>query len=543
MFLFALIPFVIVPGLRDYTSVQALGGALLVLLALLYRLRSGWELRLAYLPWLLWPLFLFARTDASGLIFSDLALQACALGGAALVALDARARGRGALPAAIIALLTIQAIQIAGIATGQRHYCYRSIFGQENVYQFVNVMGVALAAYGFCLGGLGKFWRGLAALGALLGLLSLYSGDYWLTGRLGVSAGDSIAMQVAVPLGLVAAGGLALLRRWRVRPGLGVALAVLLLLLMWSAPWILLALPVWSSGMSSSITSRLTLWQAILDMVRDYPWGTGVGGLQIHLYDYWPTLDVALFPAKTFFNVAHNHQLHVLAETGWIGFVWSLLLWGAPTLLCVRRYLQGLGGRFLFLASWLLGVQAALVLLEVTQLFFAAQFAAWLLVLLALRASAPAGAWNRVLSLRGAWGWLFLPLVLFLAVDRVQQVRSEQQTVNLELGAPLQELDLPRIHRALELHGRNLCALFYAANIARAEKDYVRAEKGIRAVEALGAMHVSPRLWAMYYHDRGQDSLACHYAWKQLRFSAVLGDSLMHSWADSCPLTWRYKRH
>jgi O-antigen ligase len=69
---------------------------------------------------------------------------------------------------------------------------------------------------------------------------------------------------------------------------------------------------------------RLAFWQAAADMWRDRPWlGVGFGNYQATYADYalpkWP---MAL-------GHAHNYYLNIAAETGLIGLITYLFLWGA----------------------------------------------------------------------------------------------------------------------------------------------------------------------------------------------------------------------
>jgi O-antigen ligase len=68
---------------------------------------------------------------------------------------------------------------------------------------------------------------------------------------------------------------------------------------------------------------RLAFWQAASNMWRDRPWsGVGFGNYQAAYADYalpkWP---VAL-------GHAHNYYLNVAAETGLVGLIAYLVLWG-----------------------------------------------------------------------------------------------------------------------------------------------------------------------------------------------------------------------
>jgi len=69
---------------------------------------------------------------------------------------------------------------------------------------------------------------------------------------------------------------------------------------------------------------RLAFWQAASDMWRDHLWlGVGFGNYQAAYADYalpkWPTA----------LGHAHNYYLNVAAETGLVGLVTYLALWGA----------------------------------------------------------------------------------------------------------------------------------------------------------------------------------------------------------------------
>jgi O-antigen ligase len=68
---------------------------------------------------------------------------------------------------------------------------------------------------------------------------------------------------------------------------------------------------------------RLAFWRAALDMWRERPWqGIGIGNYQI-VYPYFslPKWRMAL-------GHAHNYYLNVAAETGLIGLLAYLALWG-----------------------------------------------------------------------------------------------------------------------------------------------------------------------------------------------------------------------
>jgi putative inorganic carbon (HCO3(-)) transporter len=80
---------------------------------------------------------------------------------------------------------------------------------------------------------------------------------------------------------------------------------------------------------------RLAFWQAALDMWGDHPWlGVGFGNYQVAYADY------ALPKWREGLGHAHNYYLNVAAETGLIGLVSYLVLWGAAlwqTAKAIRR--------------------------------------------------------------------------------------------------------------------------------------------------------------------------------------------------------------
>ncbi len=73
-----------------------------------------------------------------------------------------------------------------------------------------------------------------------------------------------------------------------------------------------------------AVLERLAHWQAALDMARDDLWtGVGFGNYEAAYADY------ALINWPAALGHAHNYYLNLLAETGIIGLLAYLLLWGA----------------------------------------------------------------------------------------------------------------------------------------------------------------------------------------------------------------------
>jgi O-antigen ligase len=75
----------------------------------------------------------------------------------------------------------------------------------------------------------------------------------------------------------------------------------------------------WWSGIGSG-SERLTLWNRTLELIKDYPMGTGPGSWQFRWGDYSVT-GTRNELGEVFFTRPHNDWLWVLAETGWMGFL------------------------------------------------------------------------------------------------------------------------------------------------------------------------------------------------------------------------------
>lgn len=543
MQLFPFTLLVLLPGLRDYTEVQALVGTGFLFLSLLFILKKPFVLSLSDLPWLLWPLLLFTLTTPQWETFSESSLWIFSMFLGGLFILNPQHSVNRYTPQTLLlAHSGILLTQIIGIVAEHPHYSFKSLFGQENAYQFINLMGMAWAGYYAFFHSPPRFWKILALFNFVVGLISLYSGDYWLNHQLGPSAGDSIAVQVALVFGALWFALMILLKRLRPPASIYTSAAPLLTLLIISIPWILLNLPLWDNATNSSITSRLTLWQAIINMLQDHPiLGVGVGGITVSIQDYYPRVSEALYPATHFYNVAHNHFLHQLAETGWLGALWYACLWLTPIAFCHYQYSKTQKTHFLYLGTWLLVTQAVLSILEVSQLFYSSAMATWFLLLYSKQQTLPP---NKTFRFSAWWLLILFPLFIPIAMDRYTLLKSQALTSHLEFKGQLTARDERNLYLALEQNPKNSIALFYSADMLRLAKDYEKALKTVEYLDVVGGSRFSPRLRAWIYHDMGNDSLACQEAWRLLRFSIQKSDlEIKEQWANDCPLHWRHQSH
>lgn len=530
-----MVPFLLLPGMRDYAYVQSIGAALLVLVLLLVLPSEQRKVDRKSLIWLVWPTYMFVRAQVGAEFFSEYALWACTM--AMLVPLvNAMWPISAEYKVGLFVLGALYGVQVLGILgwlPGAGHFNYKSLFGQENIYQFVNLMGLGMAFYMVQWSNVPRHWKALAVVALAVGLISLFTGDYWCGGPLGLSGGDSVAVQLGLGCGMAFGGLLWGCRRlgWKKS---GVLLAGLLFLLLVMLPWWAQLIP-WSAGASLSVSSRVALWKAAWGVVLHHPWGTGGAALASRLFDYWPTVQESDFLVKTYFNVAHNHFLHATAETGWLGGLLVVGSWGGPLLACVRRYLQTGERRFQYFAAWMLAVLVTLALSEVTQLFTVPNLLAWVFLLRVFQELEWNPSWNKSYRVpRIAYG-LLVPVVGLLVWDRGMQLRSYQETNHLEQGAALHKEDVEHVRNALHFHAKNQVALYFSAELARATRDYEKSAQAIQAIEDMSGPYLANRMWAVLYHDMGKENRACERARWQLRFSANPNDLEQLAWARSCP--------
>ena len=66
----------------------------------------------------------------------------------------------------------------------------------------------------------------------------------------------------------------------------------------------------------SQDTSRLDIWRDSVSIIKDHPFGTGLGSFK----QVYPVYNVSTISEKTAYY-AHNDYLQLLVEAGWIGFV------------------------------------------------------------------------------------------------------------------------------------------------------------------------------------------------------------------------------
>ena len=489
-----------------------------------------------YLPWILWTFFVFLLANPNLRFFSELSLQQFAAGGIALILFSQKINARNSIRSALIVMFTLLLIQILGILDllpFSKHISHKSIFGQENAFQFTNLIGIATSIYSYFWVEKNAKWRSFALITAFLGLASLITGDFWITQNFRPSPGDAHAIQFSLFIGILTTAVLYGLKKTNTHQHLIITFAIILPLFLFLLPWLIQLYP-WTNKDPITITSRITIWQSLLQMLYDFPWGVGIGGIPVYLFDYWPAPENALFPSKIFYNVAHNHHLQFLAETGWIGGIWSFTLWLTPTLLTAKRFTQNKGNHFLFLFGCLICLQTAITFLEVTQLFFVPFISSWLFLISTLKNVNVQFDWNKTFSIPKVFRILFVIVVAFLSHDRIKQFLSYNKTYSFETGAPLLEKDVDKIQSALQLHSKNQVALFFAIELSRESNNYVLAEKFLDYLESMDCPYLANRLRAITYHQMGNDSLACLYAHKQLRFSIREEDLALKKWADLC---------
>ena len=127
-----------------------------------------------------------------------------------------------------------------------------------------------------------------------------------------------------------------------------------------------------------AIVERMAHWQAGWQMWTEHPWrGVGIGNYEVLYPAYY------IPPWEEPLGHAHNYYLNIAAETGLIGLLAYLVLWGAAfwqTILCIRRS----SGWQRALAIGLLGVLAHLSVHNFFDNLFVHNMYAHIAILLAL---------------------------------------------------------------------------------------------------------------------------------------------------------------
>lgn len=519
MEIFAFTPFLLVPWLRDWAGGQAVFAASVLLATVAFQISlRQLKIPLQLLPWLIWPLFLLARTPAQMEFFSETGLRIITMLFAAILVLGEAWNEKRAAKSALISALCILLVQAYGVVVQAMPWGLSSVFSQENSLQFVNLGIIALAVWMASLGEFSKPWRVLALFVAVGALLSFITGDGFITSDWGLSSGDSIGSMLGLCFGLTFTGMLWFWRRVGGSHKLVVGLAIALVLLWAVLPLIFLQLSIWKASQPSSVTSRITMWQATWNMIHAHPcFGVGVGNYGSVIQEYWPSLKNALFPFFAFPIVAHHHHLHVWAETGVFGFIWSVFLYGAPWVWAVRRYLDN--GRKVDLA-WvaLLGaMQCAMTVLEVSQMFFVPQMLLWIVTLVASVKMLPS---SRCFTVRAIWVYMFVPFVILMVWDRSMQIRSQILTAKCEITGKVTESDLPAINESMHIHTRNSAALYYIGELKRMNGEYISALQAVDALEEIsGSRWPVHRMRAEIYHEMGNEEMACQEAKRPIAYS------------------------
>lgn len=523
--LLAFVPLLLFPQWLNWAAVQAMVAALLLLVLLLARSpRTPFFLPRFALPWLLWPLFLFARAPAQLEFFSENSLRLFALGALGLLILANHEQPRLSRRLALLGALCTLLVQLYGQITHHSFLAQNSVYAQENVYQFVNLMVIGLACWVFFFSSETRFWRALAGAVGLGALLSLAYGDTAARGHWNISAGDSIGAWLGLICGLTAAGGAWFWARRRWSPLLLATFGGVIVLLWALLPILCVYVPLWNAQQPSSITSRLTFWQAAWALIQDNRWfGVGYGAFGAHIQNYWPPLQTVLMRLYAFPIAAHSHQLHVWVETGTVGWLGSVFLWGSPWIVALYGYARSRKPRLLFWIAVLAALQSAMVVLEVSQMFLTPQLAAWIALLYAVRElGLPA---PHRMALRTAWLWLFLPLVGLLLWDRGWQLRSQYLSAPCELMGRVAPEQVANLNAALVAHPKNAPALYYIAELQRMDSNFTEALQAVDALQEIsGTQWPVHRMRAEIYHAMGNETEACRQAQWPLLHSAQKRD-------------------
>jgi len=520
MHIILLIPFVLIPHLRDWAGAQASAFALLCTLLLLALSRKPRiELPVLALPWLVWPVFLFALSSSSMEFFSEWGLRLFGMG--AMVVLVYVWRGNGIAFGRILLLTGVLPlfIQAYGWIVGDRHLALNSIYAQENVFQFCNMLLLGVAVRHALWVETRLLARVLCFIGIGLLSLSIAMGDTLIDGQFAVSGGDSVGVWLGIVVGVLSVLGLRLWGVWKWKKSMAVIVAALVVAGWALLPLLLSALPIWNSAMPSSITSRITIWQSTLKLVADHIWlGVGFGQYGASIQDYWVPLRQALFPYYAFPIATHSHQLHLLAETGVVGFAFSVLLWGVPLLLLVKQYLRTRDLKLLWAVGMLVAMQSSMAVLEVSQMFFVPQMASWALLVFIVRKDLLESP--RAFRVRGIWLIACVPVVAVLLFDRVNQLRSQALTAPCEITGYVTPVQVADVNKALRFHAKNSAALYYIAELKRLEGKYDDALKATEALQSIsGTLWPVHRMKAELFHAQGRETEACEAAEQPMRIS------------------------
>lgn len=528
----ALVPFVLLPVVLDWSAMQASIASLALAIITIVWKKKDIIVSYSSLPWIVWPIFLFALTPVHSELFSEQSLRqyvwlALAVMGWGKVDNEAVARRW-----LYISALAVFVVQIAGMISGHELLALNSVYAQENVFHFVNLGVMATVLWTLLWGREIPVWKGLSVTILLLIIASLVFGDTYIQGAWGISAGDCIGVWIGLLCGLLISVCVWVLVRVGISQRVLLLIGAMLFIFWIFLPFLVVELPIWHKGMGSSWTSRIDFWRASICLISNH-WFMGVGSGQFGatIQDYWPPISDALQHAWSFPIAPHNQFLWVWAETGVVGLLIYGFTWAAPWLGALVKYSQTRDTIWLYWIFILSTFLSVMLVLESAQMFFVGQTVAWLVSLYAMRSQGWLKGYEIKFSTK--WFWLLVPLVAMLMWDRGWQIRSRYLSTPTEMNGRVLPEQISNLNAALEKHRKNSPALYYIAELHRLNENYSQALKAVDELQEItGTQWPVHRMRAEIYRDMGNKNEACRNALWPVTHSTQTLDQALRSEID-----------
>jgi len=480
MFLIPFVSFIVYyPFEPQPTVFQSPAIAIILLVSLIVatlKKHLNQDLSIENLPYLAMPIILFASINRNLEHSTSNAIMCFSMFVATLIIFSQKENYGKWLPRSMVVCANIHfLLQIFGMITHNGKMAISTVFPLANEIAFFYMVTIFSSIFIYFKDP-STFWKKYSAIIAMEIFISIIVGESIHTKKLEIGSEHALGIWLGFVCGTLFTIALLLWKKFNLPKKLMLSLSALIFLAIMSSPIIVVNSSI-STISRGEVSTRIDNWQAGLNIVKDKPFGIGFGSYGANVMQRWPALkDTHFRIGSTIFSDAHNQYLQILAEIGWLGWLYYCALFAIPWFVSIFRYLKTGELRFLCIAGTLAAMLSTMIVAEAISIFAFIQIIHWMFLIYCVKALLPLRNKDvrvKIPLLNNLLLIILIPLLSFLLYDRGKQVYSTYLTKDYPLS------------KALEIYPKNTAALGFAWNYHLNQRNYQRALKTIDTIEKI----------------------------------------------------------
>jgi len=498
------------PLTRQVAGLQSSAIAIILLVTLIvatFKKHLNSDLLIESLPYLAMPIILFASINRKLEFSTDDAILCFSMFVATLIIFSQKENHGKWLPRSMIICGNIHLVlQILGMILGYEKLAISTFFPLANEITFFYMVTIFCSIFIYFKDP-SIYWKKYSAAIGVLGFISIIVGESIHTKKFEIGQEHALGIWLGLGCGILFVIALFLGKKLNLPKKLIISLSALIFLTIISVPITAVNFNISPSPMSEA-TTRLANWQAGLNIVKYNPFGVGFGAYGANVMQHWPTIEESPWKGSVtvVFIAAHSQYLQILAEIGWLGWLYYCTLFAIPWFVSIFRYLKTGEPRFLCIAGTLATMLSVMTVTEAISMFAFIQIIHWMFLIYCVKALLPLRDKDvrvKMLPFRNVFLIISIPLLAFLLYDRGKQLYSMYLTFNSK--APFTQL--------LEIHPKNSPALGQAWLYHAEHRNFQEALKTIDKIEEMAGYlwHVN-QARAETYYVMGDLKKACEAA-------------------------------